>query len=66
MKKIGIVNFYKNDFPINLIKVLAELNDNVFLISCKDDYIEMIKDSSINKWIFCGSNFNINSRLVQI
>ena len=43
MKKIGIVNFYKNDFPINLIKVLAELNDNVFLISCKDDYIEMIK-----------------------
>ena len=62
MKKIGIVNFYKNDFPINLIKVLAELNDNVFLISCKDDYIKMIKESSINNWIFCGSNFNINSR----
>ena len=44
-KLIGLVNFNNDKLPEDLIRVLLDLSDNVVVISHKENYLKIIKES---------------------
>ncbi len=65
-KLIGLVNFNNDKLPEDLIKVLAEISDNVIVISHKENYLKIIKESCINNWVFSSSDLTPNTKKIKI
>ena len=66
IKLIGIVNFNNDKLPEDLIKVFAELSDNVIVISHKENYLKIIKESCITNWVFSSSDLTPNTKKIEI
>ena len=66
IKLIGIVNFNNDKLPEDLIKVFAELSDNVIVISHKENYLKIIKESCITNLVFSSSDLTPNTKKIEI